>query len=299
MAWNVVRALLSTLALACIARALQLYRRPHTSVLGVRGRVECEPVAALDDRLDELGRAECRTQPGHRRLDGVLVPSCARQRAQQLGPGHHPAGPPRQGAQQRHPGGRYGPQRAVDHDGVPADLDPVAGDGQRTGPAGQFLAQHLYEGAEPEAFGLDRVDAVGLQRQRGDRADADGQYVVVEGGEQFGQQAAVLRPGQQGRGGGRAGEGDRVQAAGDGRVEQPVDGARCPRAASTGTRGRRPRRLPRPAATPRTRAAARRAAGWRYGGPRRPPPAAGRAPRPWIRRRGTTPRSAPGPVSRP
>ncbi|MFE6481349.1 DUF1772 domain-containing protein [Streptomyces sp. NPDC057757] len=31
VAWNVVRALLSTLALACLARALLLYRRPHTS----------------------------------------------------------------------------------------------------------------------------------------------------------------------------------------------------------------------------------------------------------------------------
>lgn len=31
VAWNVVRALLSTLALACLARALLLYRRPYTS----------------------------------------------------------------------------------------------------------------------------------------------------------------------------------------------------------------------------------------------------------------------------
>src|SRR5882757_4774202 len=33
VAWNVVRALLSTLALACLARALLLYRGPHTSYL--------------------------------------------------------------------------------------------------------------------------------------------------------------------------------------------------------------------------------------------------------------------------
>lgn len=31
VAWNVVRALLSTLALACLTRALLLYRRPYTS----------------------------------------------------------------------------------------------------------------------------------------------------------------------------------------------------------------------------------------------------------------------------
>jgi hypothetical protein len=42
--------------------------------------------------------------------------------------------------------------------------------------------------------------------------------------EEFGQQAAVLGPGQQGGGGGRAGEGERVQAPGDGGVEEPVDG---------------------------------------------------------------------------
>jgi uncharacterized membrane protein len=33
VAWNVVRAVLSTLALACLARALLLYRGPHTSYL--------------------------------------------------------------------------------------------------------------------------------------------------------------------------------------------------------------------------------------------------------------------------
>lgn len=105
-----------------------------------------------------------------------------------------------------------------------ADLYTVPRDGQRTGAGRQFLAQDLYEGAEPEALGLHGVHPARLQRQRGDRTDAGGQHVVLEGGEELDGHAPLLGAGKERRGGGRAGEGQGVDAAGDGGVEQPVDG---------------------------------------------------------------------------
>ncbi len=101
----------------------------------------------------------------------------------------------------------------------------MPGDGQGTGAGRQLLAEQLYEGAQPEAFGLDRVDAVRLERHRGDRSYAGRQHLVSEGGEQLGQHAALLGAGEEGHGGRRAGERHGVQATRDGGVQQPVHGS--------------------------------------------------------------------------
>lgn len=153
----------------------------------------------------------------------MLVRTAAGQGAQQVGAGDHPAGAPGQGLQQGHPGGRDRAQLVVDQDGVAPDLDAVPGDGQRTGAGGQFAADELDERAEPEAFRLDGVDAPGLQRHGGDRADAGRYDVTAQRRHDLGQQPAFLGAAEQ-RGRRRsAGEGERVQGAGGGQVEDPVE----------------------------------------------------------------------------
>ncbi len=107
---------------------------------------------------------------------------------------------------------------------MPADLQPVPGDGQGTGAGGQLLAQQLDQRPEPEAFGLDRGDTPCLERHRGDRSDAGGQHVLAERGEQLRQHAPLPGPLQQGHRGGRAGEGHGVHAPRHGGVQQPVHG---------------------------------------------------------------------------
>jgi len=121
----------------------------------------------------------------------------------------------------RHRGGGQRLELAVDDDGVAADLQPVPA-GHQPGDAvlGQVPGEQAGERAEPGAVGLDHRDAAGDQRPRGDRAHAGAHH---PGGERLHQRllqalgAGRVEHREHGRG---AGEGDRVDRAGDRLADQ-------------------------------------------------------------------------------
>jgi hypothetical protein len=147
---------------------------------------------------------------------GAVPGQAAGQHDAQVGAGDDVAGLVGQAFEHRHRGGRERAELAVDHHGVAADLQLVparveAGDGA----LGQVPGQRPGQGAEPGPLGLERGHAARVQRGGRDRADAGGHHGPGEGGDQRVLHAFGTGRAEHGVHGGRAGEGDRVDRAGD------------------------------------------------------------------------------------
>ena len=149
------------------------------------GRVDRQPVAALDDGLDRPRCAQRRTQPRHRGLDGVCVSPAARQLCEKFLPRHHPPGVRHQPPQQRHRGRRHGPDVAVDGHRCAAHADVMTAGGEMASAAGNLVADQPGQRTQPVAVGVGGRDTEPSQRRRRDRPHADRRHLLAQRGDEF------------------------------------------------------------------------------------------------------------------